>query len=169
MHREAQPQTSDAIKSLPWWYWLLNFLSPNAVQLDLQPHSCLASETTPHSSSGWKSWITAPNIFMWRSSQGMCWFSQQLLPGGQVPPKPCEAYSKSEDCQILACNYDLSPTLCIDFMPSIPLSSVSVPIAGLWGNYHRQGKKKEKALSLLLPPTCPLCHKLPEHRANAQS
>lgn len=59
-HREAQPQTSDATKSLALWYWLLNFLSPNAVQLDQQPHSCLASETTPHSPSGWKSWVTAP-------------------------------------------------------------------------------------------------------------
>lgn len=47
MRREAQPQTSDATKSLPLWYWLLNFLSPNAVQLDQQPHSCLASETNP--------------------------------------------------------------------------------------------------------------------------
>lgn len=83
------------------------------------------------------------------------------------PPKPCEAHNKSEDCQILAGNYDLSPISCIDFMLSIPLSSASVHMAGLWGNYHRQGKKKEKALSLPLPPTCPLCHKLPEHRANA--
>lgn len=112
---------------------------------------------------------TAPSSFMWRSSPGTRCFSQQLLRGGQVPPKPCEAYNKNEGCQILAGNYELSPISCTDFTLAIPLSFASVHMAGLWGRHHRQGKKKEKALSLPLPPTCPLCHKLPERRANARS
>lgn len=112
---------------------------------------------------------TAPNSFMWSCSQGMRCFSQQLLRGGQVPPKPREAQNKSEDCQILASNYELSPISWTDFMLAIPLSFASVHMAGVWGHYHRQGKKKEKVLSLPLPPTCPLCHILPEYRANAWS
>lgn len=112
---------------------------------------------------------TAPSSFMWRSSLGTRCFSQQLLRGGQVPPKPCEAYNKNEGCQILAGNYELSPISCTDFTLAIPLSFASVHMAGLWGRHHRQGKKKEKALSLPLPPMCPLCHKLPEHRANTRS
>lgn len=98
---------------------------------------------------------TAPKSFIWRSSQGTHCFSQQLLWGGQVPPEPCEAYNKSEDCQILAGNYKLSPISCRDFTLAIPLSSVSVHMSGLWDHYLRQGKK-EKALSLTLPPACSL-------------
>lgn len=133
---------TDAVKSPPW---LLNFFSPNAVQLDQQPHSCLASAATPCSSSGWKSWITA------HSSRQLC---MEELPGGcaashgSYSQKPCEASNKSEDCQILASDCELSPIS----RQQTPFPLPSVHMAELKGLDCRWGKK---VLPLLSPPISP--------------
>lgn len=92
------------------------------------------------------------------------------LPGGcaashgSYSQKPCEASNKTEDCQIPASGCELPTISRAHFTSADPLSSPSVHTAELQGLDHRQGKKKEKVLPLLLPLISPLCHQLPVHR-----
>lgn len=83
---------------------------------------------------------------------------------GSYSQKPCEASNKTEDCQIPASGCELPTISRAHFTSADPLSSPSVHTAELQGLDHRQGKKKEKVLPLLLPLISPLCHQLPVHR-----
>lgn len=47
-------------------------------------------------------------------------------------------------------------------------STFPLPLS-TWQSFVVVIRDKEEALSLPLPPTRPLCHKLPEHRANARA
>lgn len=123
-------------------------------------------KTAPHSSSGWKSWISSTLL-------------HTFLCGGT--PKGCTA-SRSSDSKVAKSPQSpvkLIVRMRIDgfllvirsyppFCAQISCwqSPFPLPLPTRRGFGRRQGKKKEKALALPLPPTC---HKLPEHRANAQS
>lgn len=74
--------------------------------------------------------------------------SQQLLWGGQVSLKLCEAYNKSEDCQILAGSCELSPHFTHRFHTCNPPFFSLCPHGRALGPLSQIKTKRRKRLQL---------------------